>query len=134
MKSAWGQTRTVLTNIAVSLTRFLHQRERTLREVHEKYWANPKITAKMLGFRPSHRETWEWTAVKSRKMPPPVDFHRLCAILLQNYCIRMTFNSRFWGNGSSATCNPSRRMDGVPFFSVEFVFNLCFLGRILKNC
>ena len=49
VKSAWGQTWTVLTNIAVSLTQFLRQGERTLREVHEKCHANPKFTAKILG-------------------------------------------------------------------------------------
>ena len=45
-----GPVWTVLTNIAVSLTRLLWNRERTLREVREKCQADPRPTAKRLGF------------------------------------------------------------------------------------
>jgi predicted transposase YbfD/YdcC len=50
--NTWGQTWTVLTNIAVSLTNLLWQGEktRTLREIREKCHANPHSTAKLLGF------------------------------------------------------------------------------------
>jgi Transposase len=42
---------TVLTNIAVSLTRLLWNGERTLREVHEKCNADPRNSAKRLGLK-----------------------------------------------------------------------------------
>ena len=48
-RSGLGQTWTVLTNIALSLTRLLHNGERTLREVHEKCAADPRFPAKSLG-------------------------------------------------------------------------------------
>ena len=48
--NGWGQTWTVLTNIAVSLTRLMWQGERTLREIRERCQANPTQTAKILGF------------------------------------------------------------------------------------
>jgi len=48
--NGWGKTWTVLTNIAVSLTRLMWQGERTLREIREQCHANPSKTAKILGF------------------------------------------------------------------------------------
>jgi predicted transposase YbfD/YdcC len=48
--SAWGEAWTVLTNIAVSLTNLLHQGERTLREVREKCYFDPRPTARKLGW------------------------------------------------------------------------------------
>jgi hypothetical protein len=40
---------TVLTNMAVSLVNLLHQGERTLREVRERYCADPLAAARKLG-------------------------------------------------------------------------------------
>jgi len=42
---------TVLTNIALSLTRLLWQDERTLREVHEKCLTDPRLVAKRIGLK-----------------------------------------------------------------------------------
>ena len=50
-RKSWGETWTVLTNIAVSLTNLLHQGERTLREVREKCSHNPVPTARKLGWK-----------------------------------------------------------------------------------
>ena len=46
-----GQAWTMLTNIAVSLTRLLWRGERTLRETSEKCLADPRPTAKRLGLK-----------------------------------------------------------------------------------
>ena len=45
-RNSWGETWTVLTNIAVSLTNLLHQGERTLQEVREKCLLDPMPTAR----------------------------------------------------------------------------------------
>jgi len=49
--SGWGETWTVLTNMALSLTRLLRNGERTLREIWERCSADPTDTAKRLGFK-----------------------------------------------------------------------------------
>ena len=46
----WGDVWTVLTNMALSLTRLLWQGERTLREVAERCQADPTAVAERLGF------------------------------------------------------------------------------------
>lgn len=46
-----GEAWTLLTSMAVSLTRLLWRGERTLREVHEKRLADPRPTAKRLGLK-----------------------------------------------------------------------------------
>jgi predicted transposase YbfD/YdcC len=50
-RKSWGEAWTILTNIAVSLTHVLHQKERTLREVREKCSFDPKQTARKLGWK-----------------------------------------------------------------------------------
>ena len=50
VRSGWGEAWTILTNMALSLSQLLHRGERTLREVRERCAANPKATAKRLGF------------------------------------------------------------------------------------
>jgi predicted transposase YbfD/YdcC len=45
-----GDVWTVLTNMALSLTRLLRQGERTLREVAERCLADPTSVARILGF------------------------------------------------------------------------------------
>jgi predicted transposase YbfD/YdcC len=47
----WGETWTVLTNMALSLTRLLRQGERTLREIWERCRIDPTDTAERLGFK-----------------------------------------------------------------------------------
>jgi len=47
----WGVTWTVLPNIVLSLARLLWQGERTLREVHEKCLADPRLVAKRIGLK-----------------------------------------------------------------------------------
>jgi predicted transposase YbfD/YdcC len=47
----WGETFSVLTNMAVSLVRLLRKGEKTLREVSECCAANPTKTAKRLGYK-----------------------------------------------------------------------------------
>ena len=49
--SSWGKAWTILTNMALSLSKLLHRGERTLKEVREHCAANPKATAKRLGFK-----------------------------------------------------------------------------------
>ncbi len=51
-RPALGVVLTVLTNVALTLTRLLRSDERTLREVHEKCLADPTSVAKRLGFEP----------------------------------------------------------------------------------
>ena len=46
-----GDTWSVLTNMAVSLTHLLRQGERTLREIAERCLADPTTVAKRLGFK-----------------------------------------------------------------------------------
>ena len=46
-----GQAWTMLANIAVSLTRLLRWGERTLREINEKCFADPRPTAKRHGLK-----------------------------------------------------------------------------------
>ena len=48
----WGEAWTVLTNMALSLTRLLRNGERTLREIWERRSADPTATAERLGFKP----------------------------------------------------------------------------------
>ena len=53
----WGEARTVLTNIAVSLTNLLHQGERTIKEIkeiRERCCVDPIPFARKLGW---NRET-----------------------------------------------------------------------------
>ena len=50
----WGETWTVLTNMALSLGQLLWQGERTLKEVREKCYINPVPIAMKLGWK---RET-----------------------------------------------------------------------------
>jgi predicted transposase YbfD/YdcC len=47
----WGEAWTVLTNMALSLTRLLRKGERTLREIRERCSADPTATAERLGFK-----------------------------------------------------------------------------------
>ena len=47
----WGEAWTVLTNMAVSLGQMLWQGERTLKEVRERCYIDPKPTAKILGWK-----------------------------------------------------------------------------------
>jgi predicted transposase YbfD/YdcC len=47
----WGEKWTVLTSMALSLTRLLRKGERTLREIWERCAANPTKIAKKLGFK-----------------------------------------------------------------------------------
>ena len=47
--NGWGEAWTVLTNMALSLTRLLWQGEQTLREVAERCLANPTAVAQKLG-------------------------------------------------------------------------------------
>ena len=47
----WGKTWTVLTNMALLLTRLLRNGERTLREIWECCSADPTNTAERLGFK-----------------------------------------------------------------------------------
>jgi hypothetical protein len=47
----WGEKWTVLTNMALSLTRLLRKNERTLREIWEHCRVNPSKTAKIFGFK-----------------------------------------------------------------------------------
>ena len=49
--SGWGKTWTVLTNMALSLTRLLRRGERTLREIWEHCLADPTPTAERLGLK-----------------------------------------------------------------------------------
>jgi len=46
----WGETWTVLTNMALSLTRLLRKGERTLREIWERCRLDPTGIAERLGF------------------------------------------------------------------------------------
>jgi predicted transposase YbfD/YdcC len=50
--NGWGEAWTVLTNMALSISRLLRNGERTLKEVWERCHANPVPTAKRLGFNP----------------------------------------------------------------------------------
>jgi predicted transposase YbfD/YdcC len=47
----WGKTWTVMTSMALSLTRLLRGGERTLREIWECCLADPTTTAEKLGFK-----------------------------------------------------------------------------------
>jgi hypothetical protein len=50
IRSGWGAAWTMLTSMAVSLSRLLRKDERTLREVREKCRNKPAKTAKKLGW------------------------------------------------------------------------------------
>jgi hypothetical protein len=48
--SAWGKAWTILTNIALSLTRLIGQGERTLKEIRERCYIDPLPVARKLGW------------------------------------------------------------------------------------
>ena len=49
--SGCGVAWTILTNMAVTLSKLLHRGERTVKEVRERCAADPRATAKRLGFK-----------------------------------------------------------------------------------